>query len=157
MKRCPYLVEILKTCGDWQEVRSGGVCPYCGKVAGQPQTIDLVLIEKALKGTAYPDPEARLHKHGLGTKEQVDPFFNPLSNEWIYVLCPETCLIEIWTTALYTPERAKTWKRWRGSQYRAPISGNIYTHVHITDILLSEPEPDWKALEKRIKAMALTN
>ena len=31
--------EILKV-GDWREYKSGGICGYCGKKAGQPHTIE---------------------------------------------------------------------------------------------------------------------
>lgn len=37
------LIALLKYLGDWREVRNKAVCPYCGKVAGQPYSISAVV------------------------------------------------------------------------------------------------------------------
>lgn len=36
------LIDMLKEFGDWREFSEGGVCEYCGKVAGQAHTINAV-------------------------------------------------------------------------------------------------------------------
>ena len=107
----------------------------------------------ARAGTEYPDPDALYHKHGGRVQDQFDPFDDPLSMEWVYVLVPEQDLIEIWAQARHTRAREKSWRRWSGIKYKA-FSGNVWTHVHVADIKVSEPEPDWKALEAQ--GLALT-
>ena len=146
------LVELLHSCGDWREIR-GGVCPYCGKVAGQAHSISAMITAAARQGAEYPDPDARYHKHGGREEDQFDPFDDPLAIEWVYVLMPEQYLIEVWAHARHTRARAKNWKRWSRIKYKA-FSGNVYTHVHVVDIRVSEPEPDWKALEARGLALS---
>lgn len=37
------VIRRLKSVGDWREFESGGVCQYCGKVAGQPHSISGVM------------------------------------------------------------------------------------------------------------------
>ncbi len=142
------LVELLCTCGDWREISSHGICQYCGKVAGQPHSISAVITATARQGAEYPDPDALYHGHGGREEDQFDPFDDPLSMEWVYVLVPEQDLIAVWAHARHTKAREKTWRRWSGVKYKA-FSGNIWTHVHVADIRVSEPEPDWKALEER--------
>lgn len=147
------LVAILKSCGDWREIR-GGVCQYCGKVAGQAHSISAMIAVTARSGSEYPDPGALYHKHGGREEDQFDPFDDPLSMEWVYVLVPERDLIEVWAHASHNRARAKNWSRWSGVKYKA-FSGNVWTHVHVADIRVSEPEPDWNALEAR--GLALTD
>ncbi len=37
------LIALLKNLGDWREIRNEALCPYCGKVAGQPHSITAVV------------------------------------------------------------------------------------------------------------------
>ena len=141
------LVDLLHSCGDWREIR-GGVCQYCGKVAGQAHSISAMITVAAQQGTEYPDPGALYHKHGGREEDQFDPFDDPLSMEWVYVLVPEQGLIEVWAHARHTRARAKSWSRWSGIKYKA-FSGNVWTHVHVANIRVSEADPDWKELEER--------
>ena len=94
---------------------------------------------------------------GAGSEILYDPFADPLSLEWVYVLKPDQGLIEVWAHALYSRARSLNVKRWSGITYMARCSGNVYTHVHVADVRVPAPEPDWKALEDLVKAMALTD
>lgn len=90
------------------------------------------------------------------SQEPFDPFDDALAMEWVYMLRPEAGVIEVWAHALCTRLRSLKPMPWSGKTYTARWSGNFYTHAHVADIVVVDPEPDWNALEARVKAMALT-
>jgi hypothetical protein len=96
---------------------------------------DLVIAARPAEGgEEYPYPPP---PHSFPEEDPFDPFDDPLSMEWVYVLMPEQDLIEVWSHALHTRARAKNWKRWSGVKYKA-YSANVWTHVHVTDIRLAD-------------------
>jgi hypothetical protein len=140
------VVKRLQTVGDWREFISGGVCEFCGKVAGQPHSYSVNSKdyyneeEKAnVARTGFPDPSVKHHKHGRGAKDQFDPRKDPLFIEWVYVLIPEDNCIEVWHFV-----NAK--ERNPALQWTAKVKDG-YTHVLVNEWLVGEYTPEFKRIE----------
>ncbi len=88
------------------------------------------------------------HQQRSDAEELYDPFQDPLSMEWVYVVEPNRDLIEVWASAPWTPELVATHQVSSPVPYRR---GYTYVHVHIADIPVSI-EPDWVDIEQRGKA-----
>lgn len=145
----------LTTTGFGSMGRAAYIAMRCQQSTGRP---DLRLVYEReiaaldeivanLAQTGWPDPEAKQHKHGNGAVDQFDPFDGPLAVEWVYVLRPDTRLIEVWVSTLYTTAAAKTWKRW-SQQKISYNSGASFTHVYVTDVGLNT-DPDWERIEQQ--------
>jgi hypothetical protein len=108
-------------------------------------TLDEIIAN--VKRTGYPDPDAKHHQHGHGAKDQFNPFKNPLGIDWIYVLVPDTRIIEVWRAVEYSAAATSFFLCWSGHHRRFP-NGASYTHVHVADVSL-DSEPDWQAVQDR--------
>lgn len=170
-KTLKALLTAVQTVGDWRELESGGICQYCGKQAGQPQSISglictgfrserpLTAEEKAvqanIKKTGYPDPQAKWHQHAeQGEASQFDPTRDPLFIEWIYVLCPDRDVIEIWTHVCAYDENGDYRKLFKTYDVTDPVvlehsPKTAYCHMLLRTISAEDltVEPDWKAME----------
>ena len=100
-----------------------------------------------LERTGFPDPDAKHHRHGNGVADQFDPFTDPLGIEWVYVLRPDTNLMEVWKSVRYTPVVARHWKRWSNRRVKYEV-GYVGAHVHVVDVGIYT-EPDWGAVERQ--------
>jgi hypothetical protein len=111
--------------------------------------LDQVVADRA--ATGYPDPQARHHQHADRQPQHFDPFEDPLSMEWVYLLLPEKFAIEVWARAVHEPDELVAWPRWSGHLYRGP-SGSKYTHVYLYTVSMAV-EPDWTAIQQQGRAL----
>lgn len=133
------LIATLKLFSDWRDLETDGVCPYCGKVAGHPVSIRGDMYLAHMEGQQYPDPEAKYHKHTNGADDQFDPFTDPLSMQWVYLLDDEHNSIQVWKAVKATKNI--------GGVHTEPIEG--YCHVLIATLGVDScPDPDWESLER---------
>ena len=142
------LIQLLKKYGDWEEFETGGVCEYCGKIAGVPQNIavsELPCSRNEITGLYpyAPDPEVKYHKHGNSQRDQFDPFKEGLFMSWVYLLDEATNSIEIWMNA---PQYRLYKYRNLGFVTSQEIDDSGYTHVLFRRISLREEEPNWEQL-----------
>lgn len=153
------LLDMVKTMGDWREMETEGVCEYCGKKAGVPHSISGAIAASGKRNTGkYPDPDCKHHKHTKGAAEQFDPTRDPLFMEWLYVLCPATNSIEIWSTAC-------VWRVVDGCKHehimllapylcteavKTQMGNAAYCHVRVTVLDVNGSEPDWAELERSV-------
>lgn len=149
------LAQRLKQYGDWEEFLNGGVCEYCGKVAGQPISImsgDL-LVQRDLetgKFPTIPDPEARFHEHGNSNKDQFEPFKNATFMEWVYVLDEYTNSIEVWMSV----DQYKLYKyRNMGFVTSDVLDSRGYTHVLFKKLSLDDDTPNWDFLYQEARIL----
>ncbi len=105
-------------------------------------TLDAITADR--QRTGYPDPDAKMHKHGDGPKDQFNPFKDAIFMEWVYIINPKLRVVEVWKSVERTPEAEARWPRW--SRCRDSSSGRVYSHVHIADVPV-DGEPDWQRIE----------
>lgn len=146
----------MSTRGSVAWIEDGGACRgvYIGNCSQPTAAGREILARTGVLGLQGLTGELRSRSEA---ERLFDPFDDALSMEWVYLVRPEAGTIEVWAHALYSRARSLNGKRWSGKTYVARCSGNVYTHVHVLDIRVSEPEPDWERLEERVRAMALTN
>lgn len=144
-------LKRLQSVGDWREFESGGVCKYCGKVAGQPHSISGDIYIRAIEEKGFPDPEAKKHQHSAGAKEQFDPRKDPLFLEWVYIILADG-KIEVWKSVDHkdrNPALPCTGKKRPGYP-----GGPSYTHVHVGTWDTTAPSlPDFQAEEEKGEVM----
>jgi hypothetical protein len=144
------MVNLLKGYGDWRELINGGVCEYCGKVAGQPHSISgEIILGKNLPQP--PDPDAKHHEHGDGKSDQFDPRIDPLFMEWVYLILPNKNEMIIWKS-LPNKER-RTGQAWTGK-----VDESGYTHVAVKVLPLNKTAEafSWDSIEhSRFKRLSL--
>jgi hypothetical protein len=102
-------------------------------------------IEHNRRTTGYPDPAAQFHKHGRGKADQFNPFADPADIQWVYVLVPETQMIEVWASVPWKRGIEQVWKRTSGVIQRT-LSNRRFTHVLVGEVPLGS-EPDWQEIE----------
>lgn len=162
--------ELLEY-GDWRGFVNKGMCKYCGKKKGQPHTISGVIMglgmgdttteisgEKSekrkealenVKKCGYPDPEAIWHEHTDSSNEITSEKPDPLFIEWVYVVVPSEQRIKVLCHHRVrddgdTPPDEGPVETEEGWDY-----GNcVYTHKHVGNIHLDEPEPNWEDFKK---------
>lgn len=157
----PNLIKRLRQVGDWEEFLSGGVCEYCGKVAGQAQSImpSNFNCQRNLETGRFPeipDPEARYHEHGNSSKDQFEPFKNGLFMEWVYVLDEATNCIEVWMSV---PQYRLYKYRNLGMITTDIFDDHDFTHVLFKRFNVDEDVPNWDFVyhEARILKETIAN
>jgi len=173
--------EELLQYGDWREYLNRGICPYCGKKAGQPHTVageiyaywqreQLGLgplpepFQSNLEKYGYPDPDALYHEHGNGPEDQItsdNP--DPLFIEWVYVIDPKSATLYILTHCpaphprplpkTSDPHTPVAVQTAEGPAWWYPDIQATYHHALVATVDLTGPEPDWEALEEKGYAM----
>lgn len=115
---------------DWRAYLGGGVCEYCGKINGQPHTIQSDIYMRAHHGEEFPDPGSRGHKHNSMdaaaeqiTSENSDPVFM----EWVYVIEPAANTVHVLASE-------------KGA-------GDKWVHVCVASLRIDGLPPHWDEIE----------
>jgi len=165
-----FAQELLQY-GDWREYLNNGICPYCGKRAGQPHSIGGQICEayvlhnldpdeyqRYIQKYGYPDPDAKYHQHGNGPEDQITSDApDPLFIEWVYVVNPKTRRLFV-LARKYVPMPSdfslpdeQTWcvliETPEGKAWWYPGCSAAYRHILVAAVDLQGPEPDWEAIE----------
>ncbi|SMC08146.1 hypothetical protein SAMN00768000_3683 [Sulfobacillus thermosulfidooxidans DSM 9293] len=171
-------VETLLHATDWRDVRTQGVCPYCGHVRPYPHTLGGVLalwdyqqrltepetfsaeITAALNTlalnqilTGYPDPYGHYHQHDPERSDDDDAAITPdtcdwLFMEWGYLIDPTQNLFHVFVGCIRTP------LTYTVDIYRPNGSREIwadkprYTGVLAGSYDITGPEPIWPLVDR---------
>lgn len=144
----------LMSTGDWEEFERGGVCEYCGKVAGQPHSIQTsnFLIQRDPETGRFkqaPDPDSRYHEHGFSSKDHLEPFKHAKFIEWVYVLDEAFNAVEVWfAVSQYGLYRYRN----MGFMTTDEIDKNGYTHILFRRFSLDDT-PDWLEVHKEAEIL----
>lgn len=160
------IAEGLLAFDDWRNYLAGGICEYCGKMAGQPHSIrgDVALSDTDKANGKYPDPEAKHHKHNdISSPEEIaknhitsdDP--DPLFIEWVYILNPEKNVIHVLKHQSCPDVKLKKPMERNPDgtpkEYTRKLSGGryhyghcVYKHVYVGDLTFDKT-PDWDSIE----------
>ena len=148
--------DILKF-DDWRNYLKGGVCEYCGKIAGQPHSIrgDIATAKRSDSGK-YPDPDAKYHEHGDLTDVRAEQITsanpNPLFLEWVYIIDPKADVIHVLRHESCKLTRVPKNFDHRNEGCRKLSAGRyhyghcVFKHVHECDLTLKD-KPDWVKVE----------
>jgi len=148
------LKSRLQGYGDWVEFEHGGVCEYCGKVTGQPLSVQVtnLLVQRDTETGLFPsvpDAEARYHEHGNSARDHFEPFKDAQMVHWIYILDEQFNAVEVWFRA---PEYGVYKYRNLGFQVSGIVDDG-FTHVLFRKLSLDNDYPDWTLFEKEFETM----
>jgi hypothetical protein len=148
--------DLLKF-DDWRNYLKGGVCEYCGKIAGQPHSIrGDIAMAKDNGSRKYPDPEAKYHEHNdltdVAAEQITSANPDPLFLEWVYIIDPKADVIHVLRHESCKLTRVPKNFDHRNEGCRKLSGGRyhyghcVFKHVHVCDLTLTE-KPDWTKVE----------
>jgi len=121
--------ERILAFDDWNNYLNGGICPYCGKLASQPNSMSTDLVMGGGSSGEFPDPDCLRHEHEpLGDFALVQYTGEDLDDdsdiEWIYI-------INVQARVIHVIDNREEYGR----------------NLHVGDISLRGAEPNYEHLE----------